>query len=394
MKQQHIAVTTFFVNFIFFGAAVILVGAAVPEILRTFSWRYTDMGIVLAAGSIGYFCSTFLCGILLRSWGPKLVIVIGLTVQAAGLAIFGQSPSFAINLIALVLIGLGEGGSEIVTNYCLVRIERDGRSNLMNFVHAAFTAGAILGPLVVGQLIARGLPWQHAFLGLAASSLLMALAFSLLSFDELSPTSSEGTQDALGDLLRQPLLLLLTLVILLYVGVEIGTSNWIAEYFVGALGTSAATGAYMVSLFWLGLLVGRLLVAALYRSDDQAKLLLISCIVSTLGLGLALVRPDPIWSAACFFLSGMGFSAVYPVVVVLAGRYFPRQQELAIAIISTGGGLGSFVFPFAMASLADHWGIERAFWFYALIAASMSATAAAAMWMTRRAVSRAADELT
>lgn len=373
----------FFVNFVFFGAVVILVGAAVPEILRTYSWRYVEMGAILAGGSIGYFVSTFVCGILLRRWGPKLVIVYGLVLQAAGLAAFGQMPSLAINAIALLLIGLGQGGSEVVTNFSVVRIEHSGRSNLMNFIHAAFTTGAIVGPLGIGQLIERGYPWQVAFLALAFLSLLMALAFTLLSFETVSADPAKQENSPLSYLMSQPLMLLLTTLILLYVGVEIGTSNWIAEYFVQSLGVSAASGAYTVSLFWMGLLAGRLSVAIFYRRDDQAVLLVTACILSALSLSLGLWGESFTWKAACFFSTGMGFSIVYPVVVVLAGRFFPTQQEMAIAIISTGGGVGSFAFPFAMSSLADSWGIERAFWFYAFIALAMSGVAVSTLFVIR-----------
>ncbi|MGB0606067.1 MAG: MFS transporter [Candidatus Latescibacterota bacterium] len=373
----------FFVNFVFFGAVVILVGAAVPEILRTYSWRYVEMGAILAGGSIGYFVSTFVCGILLRRWGPKRVIVYGLVLQAVGLAAFGQMPSLAINAIALLLIGLGQGGSEVVTNFSVVRIEHSGRSNLMNFIHAAFTAGAIVGPLGIGQLIERGYPWQVAFLALAFLSLLMALAFTLLSFETVSADPAKQENSPLSYLMSQPLMLLLTTLILLYVGVEIGTSNWIAEYFVQSLGVSAASGAYTVSLFWMGLLAGRLSVAIFYRRDDQAVLLVTACILSALSLSLGLWGDSLIWKAACFFSTGMGFSIVYPVVVVLAGRFFPTQQEMAIAIISTGGGVGSFAFPFAMSSLADSWGIERAFWFYAFIALAMSGVAVSTLFVIR-----------
>ncbi|MEC8646562.1 MAG: MFS transporter [Candidatus Latescibacterota bacterium] len=373
----------FFVNFVFFGAVVILVGAAVPEILRTYSWRYVEMGAILAGGSIGYFVSTFVCGILLRRWGPKRVIVYGLVLQAAGLAAFGQMPSLAINAIALLLIGLGQGGSEVVTNFSIVRIEHSGRSNLMNFIHAAFTTGAIVGPLGIGQLIERGYPWQVAFLALAFLSLLMALAFTLLSFETVSADPAKRENSPLSYLMSQPLMLLLTTLILLYVGVEIGTSNWIAEYFVQSLGVSAASGAYTVSLFWMGLLAGRLSVAIFYRRDDQAVLLVTACILSALSLSLGLWGDSFIWKAACFFSTGMGFSIVYPVVVVLAGRFFPNQQEMAIAVISTGGGVGSFAFPFAMSSLADSWGIGRAFWFYAFIALAMSGVAVSTLFVIR-----------
>ena len=365
----------FFVNFVFFGAVVILAGAAVPEILRTYSWRYVDMGAILAGGSIGYFVSTFLCGFLLRHWGPKRVIAYGLVLQALGLSAFGQMSSLSINAIAFLLIGLGQGGSEVVTNFCIVRIGYDGRSNLMNFVHAAFTAGAIAGPLGIGQLIEQGYPWQFAFLTLAFLSALMAFAFTQQSFESVSTATPQQMQNPLRHLMNQPLMLLLTTLILLYVGVEIGTSNWIAEYFVQALGASASTGAYTVSLFWLGLLAGRLAVAVFYRSDDQAILLVTACMISAISLSLGLLGNGFAWKAVCFFSTGMGFSIVYPVVVVLAGRYFPNEQEMAVAIISTGGGVGSFAFPFAMASLADSWGIERAFWFYALIALAMSGVA-------------------
>jgi fucose permease len=373
----------FFVNFVFFGAVVILVGAAVPEILRTYSWRYVEMGAILAGGSIGYFVSTFVCGILLRRWGPKRVIVYGLVLQAVGLAAFGQMSSLAINAIALLLIGLGQGGSEVVTNFSVVRIEHSGRSNLMNFIHAAFTAGAIVGPLGIGQLIERGYPWQVAFLALAFLSLLMALAFTLLSFETVSADPAKQENSPLSYLMSQPLMLLLTTLILLYVGVEIGTSNWIAEYFVQSLGVSAASGAYTVSLFWMGLLAGRLSVAIFYRRDDQAVLLVTACILAALSLSLGLWGDSFVWKAACFFSTGMGFSIVYPVVVVLAGRFFPTQQEMAIAIISTGGGVGSFAFPFAMSSLADSWGIERAFWFYAFIALAMSGVAVSTLFVIR-----------
>jgi len=148
------------------------------------------------------------------------------------------------NLLAIALVGFGEGGSEVATNFCLVKLENSGRSQLMNFMHAAFTAGAILGPLGVGLLLEHGLPWQVAFQVLAALSLGMAATFQLLSFAGLAdPSASVSTRRALGLLRRNHLLLLSSLIIFLYVGAQIGISNWIAEYFVQIRGTTPAQGA-------------------------------------------------------------------------------------------------------------------------------------------------------
>ena len=51
----------------------------------------------------------------------------------------------------------------------------------------------------------------------------------------------------------------------LYVGVELGVSNWVAEYFVVVFAYSPDASAMLVSLFWLGVLVGRFGVPLLYK---------------------------------------------------------------------------------------------------------------------------------
>ena len=369
--------TAFFANFALFGASAILVGAAVPEIIREFSWSYLEIGVVLSAGAVGFFCSTFLCGLLVGHIGPQKTLVGGLVLQGVGLALIGQSPALWPNLAAIVLVGLGEGGSEVATNFCLVRLEKSGRSQLMNFIHAAFTAGAILGPLSIGLLLERGLAWQTAFQGLGALSLAMALAFGLLPFAELRTASEPPSlRRGLELLRRDPLLLLLTLIILLYVGAEIGVSNWIAEYFVQVRGATPAQGAYMVSLLWVGLLVGRLVAAAAYRHQRQAPLLVGASALATGALAAALLA-DETWLAGAFFLlSGVGFAAIYTVVVVIAGQCYRDDQGLVIGAIATGGGLGSFLFPFAMSALAQGLGIGRAFWFYVALSLAMTLVAA------------------
>ena len=75
-------------------------------------------------------------------------------------------------------------------------------------------------------------------------------------------------------------------------------------------------------------------------------------------------------------MGGVGVAAIYPIVVVIAGQYYRDDQGLAIGAIATGGGLGSFLFPFAMSALAQGLGIGRAFWFYVALSLAMTLVAA------------------
>jgi fucose permease len=375
-----------FANLIVFGAGVTLIGATVPTVIRQLEWSYVIAGTVLSVGSIGYFSSTFLCSVLVRRLGARKVIVGGLLVQAAGFVLFGARPGVLFNLAAMALIGLGEGGAEIVTNFAVVRMERPGQSRLMNLMHAAFTLGAMSGPVAVGFLLDWGLHWRTLYQALALLCAGMAALFFRLPFAgaEGRERRRSSSRRALLGLVRQPLLVLLALVIFLYVGAEIGVSNWMAEYYVGVFGFSEASGAYMVSVFWGGLLIGRLLLSLVYRGVKQAHLLCGLTLLAALALVGALLVGGPLAAGILFLLSGVGFSAIYPVVMALVGEYFAAEQSLAIGFVSTAGGIGSFSFPFVMSALAERYGMERGFWFYAALSLLMVGAAVAALWHQRR----------
>ena len=103
----------------------------------------------------------------------------------------------------------------------------------------------------------------------------------------------------------------------------------------------------MASVLWVSLLVGRLLAATAYRHQRPAPLVVGSSTLATGVLATPLLAGDPVVAVACFLLGGVGFSAIYPVVVVIAGQWYRNDQGLAIR------GFSSFLFPFAMSALAE-----------------------------------------
>ncbi|MBD3291507.1 MAG: MFS transporter, partial [Armatimonadia bacterium] len=111
-------------TFATFGVTVTLVGATLPKVLESFQWSYAATGLVLCSGSVGYFVSSFCCGMLAERFGPKLVLALGLFVQGLGLSVFLRVPSVPVNLALFAAIGIGHGAVEVVVNYCVVRMER------------------------------------------------------------------------------------------------------------------------------------------------------------------------------------------------------------------------------------------------------------------------------
>ena len=368
-----------FALFTLYGTSFTIIGATLPKILADFHWDYLAAGIVLGAGAVTYFLSTFAAGHLIKHWGPKPTILLGLVLDVVGLSFFATTPDPLGNALLSALIGLGQGAVEVGVNWATLRIDTHHTGRPMNLMHGAFAVGAILGPLAVGLLMQSGLAWTVVYRGMAVIFALLAV---LTAFTRLPPAEASSAEDdeARERLSANPAYWLSFVALFLYVGVELGVSNWVAEYYVAVFVYPADASAMLVSLFWLGLLAGRFGVPLLYKGSrhDQALVALsalaTAAIVLLTLLGHATPSPFVInIGKALVFLAGLGCSIYYPTVITLLGKCFPHAQSQVIGFAATGGGIGAFVFPFLMSAIAQNWGIRAGFATYGVFAVAMTA---------------------
>jgi len=348
-------------GFVMFGVILTAAGAALPQIIVTFGWSYTVTGLVLAASSAGYFLSTFVNGFLIQRVPPKVIMLSGLAVGIASMAFFARWPSPWLNLALNFGIGLCQGAMEVVINLEIIHMEQKGQSRLMNLAHAVFCVGAIVGPAAVGYILNARIPVVAIFVIASALFAMLALFSALTRFPRVRQAPDPGAHAGLR-LLRQPLLLLMTAVLLVYVGTEIGVSSWASEYVVKVLGVSASTAAFAVALFWLGLLAGRLAISIGYRGTRQELLMLALSVLSTAALVVVLLVRSTAAVAAAIFIAGLGSSGFYPLGMSLLGKHF--KSGVAVGTAATGGAAGSIAFPFMMALLSQRVGVRSGFRLY------------------------------
>lgn len=364
-RQYHALFWPLLLTFLTFGVSLTIVGALLPQILTSFGWSYTEAGVVLAANSLGYTLVTPVAGMLIARIGPKLVLSLGLLLLAASLFFFGASPSVFYDGALNLLIGIGQGTMEVVVNYSLVRMERKGQSHLMSFSHASFSIGAIGGPTMVALVLSHGLAWQTVYHLVAALVLAVSVMALFLPFDrlrEVAPEKHEKT--GFRQLSRYPMFFIAFLALFVYVGLETGISNWVSEYYVTIFGASVTTGAFMVSVFWFGIFTGRVLMPIVYRGPHQSVALFSLTVLYTLSLAAALLMRGPLSAGVFFYMTSLGCSAVYPLVMTLIGRYFEKGQSVAVGFAASGGGAGSLAFPLAMSGVAEGFGVHIGFLVY------------------------------
>jgi len=362
-RQHRPAFGVLFVAFVLFGTSATVIGAALPRVLADFAWDYVAAGSVIAAGSVGYFLSAYAAGRMVDRIGFRAAMIAGLGLDALALLAFAATPSALLNGALYFLVGVGQGFIEVAVNWSIVKMapERSGRP--MSLMHGAFSIGAFAGPLATGAVIAGAIPWVYIYRAIGALFLVLLAVSCLIPVQGLEggrPLPAHHRAHLHGE----PAFWLGFIVLMLYVGVEMGLANWMSEFFVAGLGSTAAAGAFAVSVFWGGLLAGRFGVPLMVRGPRQERVLhTLGVILAAATFLLAMVGFTggvPVAFAASA-LAGFGCSCIYPVAISLVGEAFPEAQGEAMGFASAGGGVGAFLFPLATAYVARSWGIRAGY---------------------------------
>ena len=358
--------------FALFGISMTVIGATLPKIFAEFGWSYMTAGIVIAAGSIGYFLSSYLAGILFPFLGIRLTISLSLILICCGLELFARTPIAWLNMMLYFIIGVGQGGIEIAVDWAVLRMEGPGGGKAMSLMHGAFSIGAVVGPLIIAILISANLEWTlvYRIIGILFIGLAIFMQFMPLRF--LGKDRARITNRSRRDLFQQSIYWLGFFALFVYVGVELGISNWIAEYFVSVFKAPIPTGSFMVSLFWAGLLMGRFGIPIIQKSIKREKILIALSTLMAISLIafniIGFIGDGRIASAVAGIMvifAGFGCSIIYPTIMSIIGDSFPQAQSEAVGFAAMGGGIGGFLFPYMMSAVSTGWGIRTGFAIYA-----------------------------
>jgi fucose permease len=149
---------------------------------------------------------------------------------------------------------------------------------------------------------------------------------------------SEGTRDTLKDL-RSIATVLFSLLLFFQFGNEWSLAGWLPLYLVHRLGTNPAWAVGGLTLYFMALMVGRLVARSLLPRVNHRRLLLSSVTLAMAGyLILSFAATFPV-ALAAVVLIGAGFAPIYPLIAEqLDDRfsYHPGFYSGAIAIAVSG----------------------------------------------------------
>jgi fucose permease len=329
------------------------IGPFLPEISQTAHLPIERVGLIVSASASGSLISVLIAGEINQQLSAQKILIGAMALFTAGLAGLAASPGLTGLLCAGFLIGLANGGIDIGANALIVELNRERLASALNYLHVLFGVGALLGPLIVSAAFASRVPYWWVFGG--GALVCAAIAFRLGVTTALEVRTAPTAGDGFIVMLSRPLIWVISGVMFLYVGAEIGIGAWLFLYLrmAGALGPLLASSG--VALYWLGLVCGRAFGGRLgHRLAVPLFTMLASALSATALLILIAAPTTGGIAASAVFLIGFGYGPVFPNMIAVGAARFPAEVGRMTSIVVAGGALGAIVAPWIMGQAIAH----------------------------------------
>jgi fucose permease len=376
---------TAYFGFVLIGVASGAWGVLLPSLSAYYNVNQSVVGLLFFASATGYLLSAVSAGLLTAKLGQRWYLVAGVTTFIVCCSLVALKPPFALVLLIRLFQGMATAIIEAGLNLFLAALPNN--TALLNYLHAFYGAGALVGPLIASTILALSLGWNSAFL--AWTLLALPLLLGLLTLFREQPSSAvHEEQTKKGDsgllaALKIPLVWFATLFLLFYVGIEVSLGSWGYTFLLQNRHERDLLASAIVSGYWLGLTLGRFI---LNRGAVWLRLgvsgMMYACIGGiVLGVLIIWLIPGEIASAIAFCLIGTSLGPIYPSTVALLPDIVPtRMVSSAMGFLIGLSILGVALFPWLAGTLSQYMGI----WTLLPYTLGLTAIMLVLWWMMRR----------
>lgn len=333
---------------------VVFISLGLPDSLFGVAWPvvHNEFGIDESFASLYSIiigvCTggvSFVSGKLIRKFGTGKVTLFSVFLTAVGLIGISFSPNIILMMAFSVIMGYGAGAIDTgLNNY--VSLHYHARH--MNWLHCFWGLGVTISPIIMSAFLGgEAGQWRGGYRVVAIMQFTIAIIvlFTLKKWneDKIEENNDIKKPDVpdkrLIDLLRIKGVPTSILSLGLYCGAEFMLGTWGATFAVNVFAISPDEAAKWVSLYYGGIMLGRIISGFLSLKASDNTLIVGGVVAGLLGV-VILALPLGKMSLLGFLLIGTGFGPIFPSVLHSVPARFGNDYSADITGYHMGGAYG------------------------------------------------------
>ncbi len=321
-----------YIAFIGLGVPDSLIGSAWPAIHTELNIPVEAVSAVTLLISGCTVLSSMFSARILNKLGTAKVTAFSTAMTAVSLLGFSFSSSFWFMFPLAVLLGLGAGAIDSgLNNYVALHC----KASHMNFLHCFYGVGVSLSPYLMSKALS-GIGWRggyrYAFFVQLGITILLILSVPLWKKGSASEECEEEKSVNLSFLQMAKMkdVRLVWIIMLATNAIEYACGVWGSTYLVEVKGFAAGHGALALTIYYVGMSVGRFLSGVLAGKISTWKRIGIGmCILAPAIVIMLLPLPGAVSVIGLFFI-GLGNGSIYPNMIHLTPHNFGKEVSQSI----------------------------------------------------------------
>lgn len=324
--------------FIFNGIFNLLQGVLIMDIAKSLQVGTHMIGYTYGLFVLGNMLAVIGNGRLLERVDIRKELVCAIGIMASGiLGISGiiNLPSFAFFTF---LCGIAFGIFSSAANFLIVNLyDARERSSKLNLLHFSFSVGAIISPLLSGNLLNNGVSWQHIYqYTLVLLGLLLVFVWKTPIQVKKQTLVPEKEVEAKWGITVYAV----AIALFCYSLTEQSFIFWGNTYFIEYLTLDTAQAGSLVSLFWAFMAFGRFSSSLMLRHITVEKYILLFSALGFAAFIMLLNSSAFMTVILAVALMGVGFSGLYASLLSYGTLQLKYPSAKLLSMCITFGYLG------------------------------------------------------
>lgn len=322
-----------FITYIGLGIPDSLLGAAWPAIYPEFDLPVSYASYVTICISVGTVISSYFAARIINRVGTAKVVAISTSVTAIALLGFSFAQSIIWLCILALPLGLGAGSIDTaLNNYVALHY----KATHINFLHCFYGVGVSVSPYLMSLALSDSGNWRGGY----RTMFYFQLAIAILTVVSLPVWKKVGEKSGEEEKKSK---VLSTKEIFSIKGVKSATGVfvfscaieslclvWGSTFLVKSKNLTADEAAEMITLYFVGLALGRFVSGLAASKLSSVKIILIGQAVTLAAIVLTALPLSAGVAAAGLFLVGFGNGPVFPNMTHITPQTFGKDVSQSV----------------------------------------------------------------
>lgn len=357
-KKKYIVFIAFSMCMIVLGASDSLRGIFSILFQKHYQLSTTQLGLIVTISYLGNLVFLLCGGHLLDRFNKKRVFIITLGIWMIGAVLFITGNNYIFLLIGMFLC---MGASTLMNTTInilvpIIFVSMPGLIvNILFFIQGLGTSGI---QNIVGRLEIDIFNWKLVNVVLLGGAL---IGMVILCFISITKVDRKKEVASYKEIIKNPAFVYYILIFGFYFIAEHGILNWFMVYGINGLGLENAKVAVLLSIFFAGMTIGRLVFAPLVQRLGIERSVTIFGTIGTIlyvigvagGAGTVVILSS----------AGLVISILYPTLVLMIQSHYDKNCiASATGIIISAATLFDIAFNLAFGKIVDKIGMKSSFY--------------------------------